>query len=138
VVLLNLALTGCPPSDDEARMVLLANRAYARSRNHEPATADIDTALELFARIAPTFVPLLILHAAVIRSLAGEHDAATQLALALALSPCPPIISQSAVRVAEHTAAGRVATGIDLPFVGRRGNNLVVVPTTEWHVGRQP
>jgi hypothetical protein len=136
VALLNRALAECPPSDEEARMVLLANRAYARSRNHEPATADVDAALELFARSAPEFVPLLMLHAAVTRSLAGEHNAATQLALALALSPCPPIIGESAVRVAEHAANGRVVTDLDLPFLGRRGNDLVVVPTTEWHVGR--
>lgn len=135
VAALDRAIVECPPADEETRMVLLANRAYARGRHDGSGMADIDAAMELFVRRAPQIMPLVVLHAAVIHSLAGEHDDAAQFARALTLMPCPPLLGETAARVAAHAAAGRTVTDIDPPFLGRRGNTLVVVPTSDWHLG---
>ncbi|WP_410597912.1 hypothetical protein [Amycolatopsis sp. lyj-23] len=136
VVALDRALDLCPTTDESARMVLLANRAYARSRNNQSASEDIDAAMNISVRIAPGFLPLLVLHASVANSLANQHFEATRLAMTLMTEQWPPIIVESARRVALHALSGQPITDMDLPFIGRRGNDLVVVPTTNWHLGR--
>ncbi|MGR3939286.1 hypothetical protein [Streptomyces sp. BRA346] len=134
VDLLGEALDRCGPADQVGRMVITANLAEALSRSgrHEQACAAAEVAWSAGRTLAPEFTPLLALQAGLASLRAGDRDAAVETMLGLTIGVSTPLVlSEYAMRVVAHLFPGDgdvpALPDEELPFIARRGDQLVIL-----------
>ncbi|MGW0885578.1 hypothetical protein [Streptomyces sp. NPDC002671] len=133
VDLLGEALDRCGPADQVGRMVITANLAEALSRSgrHEQACAAAEAAWSAGRTLAPEFTPLLALQAGLASLRAGDRDAAAETMLGLIIGVSTPLVSEYAMRVVNHLFPGDgdvpALPDEELPFIARRGDQLVIL-----------